>query len=441
MKEEEGLDKVFKQGLSEPGHIADYRESDWDAFEQMLEEKGEKRPVIFWLRIASGIAAMLLLAFGWFYMQQNNTEVVKPGLAVHPDANKNNNVADGGSVRGGKQPGVVPSAQTNNIAAATDKKDNDNTGTSGGLLGQKAGGLNHPPSSVNSNHVLAMDKPYRKDKSFFTLSSPRAARRDTAGLVNNDVTGSRNPNEVLAAVYEKDVPAAKLSAGDIYSGRPLLFGEQLYIDKITDPFVTADHHAQLSLTFLASPDINTVNAYSNAEVGSNFGLHFSVTVSKFTFSTGAIYAKAPYLTPFEDYHTPYVFKYQPSNVSADCRVLDIPLNIDYQLYSKARNSFSIGTGLSSYIMLSEDYKYNYAYPYTNPANYPAGISIVNQNQHFLGVLNLDATYKRRLNSKFSLDVQPYLKIPLTGIGYSQVKLQTAGVALGLSWNLNNKQRP
>ena len=163
-----------------------------------------------------------------------------------------------------------------------------------------------------------------------------------------------------------------------------------------------------------------------------------MSIAKFTFSTGAAYAKAPYLTPFADYHTSYPFKYTPVDVSADCRVLDIPLNVDYLVYSKARNQFSVGSGLSSYIMLNEDYHYNYAKPY----NYtPTDYSVTNQNQHFLGILNLQATYLRKLNPKVSLAVQPYLKIPLTGIGASQVRLQTAGVAFGLKWNLNSLAKP
>jgi hypothetical protein len=52
------------------------------------------------------------------------------------------------------------------------------------------------------------------------------------------------------------------------------------------------------------------------------------------------------------------------------------------------------------------------------------------------VANLSATYQRQLNSKIALDVQPYLKLPLTDLGYGQVRLQTTGVAVGLTWNLN-----
>jgi hypothetical protein len=44
MKEEKenSIDKLFSQGLSEPGDNASYREEDWDAMEAMLDGKKKK---------------------------------------------------------------------------------------------------------------------------------------------------------------------------------------------------------------------------------------------------------------------------------------------------------------------------------------------------------------------------------------------------------------
>ena len=146
-----------------------------------------------------------------------------------------------------------------------------------------------------------------------------------------------------------------------------------------------------------------------------------------------LYSIKPYATSFQDYHTNFNFPVDPTSVLADCRMLDIPINLGYQLYNKQENKISIGTGLSSYIMLHERYTFNYAEPYTiGPASY----TVPNSNKYFFGVLNLNATFERRLNSRVGLDVQPYMKIPLTNIGYSQVRLQTTGIAVALHWNLN-----
>jgi hypothetical protein len=119
-------------------------------------------------------------------------------------------------------------------------------------------------------------------------------------------------------------------------------------------------------------------------------------------------------------------------------MLDIPLNIGYQVFNKHQNKIIIGTGLSSYIMLHESYKFSYA---SASAAGPASYTVANSNGYYFGVLNLNATFERRLNSKVGVDIQPYIKLPLTNIGYSQVRLQTTGIAVGLHWNLNSLTKP
>jgi hypothetical protein len=169
------------------------------------------------------------------------------------------------------------------------------------------------------------------------------------------------------------------------------------------------------------------------------GLLFSAGVyNKLTLTTGANYSVKPYNTDIANYHTAYTFKTDPTNIEADCRVLDIPINLDYQLYNKHQNKFSIGTGLSSYIMLHESYQYYYADPTTKG---PVAYTVPSSGKYFFGIMNLQATYQRQVNSKVGLSIQPYMKLPLTNIGYSQVRLQTAGVAVGLNWNINSLTKP
>ncbi|HEY2581174.1 MAG TPA: hypothetical protein VGI43_05190, partial [Mucilaginibacter sp.] len=194
---------------------------------------------------------------------------------------------------------------------------------------------------------------------------------------------------------------------------------------------------QYALTFLAAPDINGVGSFQQAQVGTNLGLVFSAhMLKKLSISTGVIYSDKPYSIASEDYHTPYHFPVSPQNISAVCHMLDIPLNVNYQLYDKHQNKIYVGTGLSSYIMLNENYKFNYANSYYAQA-LPSSYTVPHSDSYFFGVANLSATYQRQLNSKIALDVQPYLKLPLTDLGYGQVRLQTTGVAVGLTWNLNS----
>jgi hypothetical protein len=58
----------------------------------------------------------------------------------------------------------------------------------------------------------------------------------------------------------------------------------------------------------------------------------------------------------------------------------------------------------------------------------------NANKHFFTILNLSAGYQRKLNRSLSLTAEPYIKIPLDGIGFGNLKLNSAGIAITLSVN-------
>ena len=190
-----------------------------------------------------------------------------------------------------------------------------------------------------------------------------------------------------------------------------------------------------ALTVIGATELNGVNSFQQTRSGSNFGALFSAEIiNRLTISSGASYSIKPYNSLYSSYHTDHYFYVDPSNVQADCKVLDIPLNFDYRIFNDYQNKISIGTGLSSYIMLHENYLFNYpAGSGINQFSY----TVPNTNKYFFGVINFQATYLRQINSKFGISLQPYLKLPLAGIGAGQVNLQTTGLALGVTWNFNS----
>jgi len=162
-----------------------------------------------------------------------------------------------------------------------------------------------------------------------------------------------------------------------------------------------------------------------------------MSLKRFTISTGATYDAKQYMGDFPQYHTSYQFPTAPVSVIGNCKMFDIPLNIDYRIINGYRNKISIGTGISSYLMLHESYQYNYAEYATGPARY----NVPNPDKYLFSIVNLQATYERQISSTVGIALQPYLKLPLSGVGASQIRLQSTGLALGLTWNLNQSSKP
>ena len=123
---------------------------------------------------------------------------------------------------------------------------------------------------------------------------------------------------------------------------------------------------------------------------------------------------------------------RPDDIDAVCQVLDIPLNIGYQLFARGKSSFTLNTGLSSYVMLSEVYDYyyqdgGYGKPYTRTWQFR------NENRHLFSIYNLSGLYSHRLTAAMALGVEPFVKVPLAGVGAGRVKLASGGIAFSLSY--------
>ncbi|MEO3406172.1 hypothetical protein AAFN85_19825 [Mucilaginibacter sp. CAU 1740] len=468
MKSEEDLDNLFKKSMDDPANHRAFNEDDWDAFEQMLDAGKKRRGIVYWLPRASAIAAMLLLALGWWFfikpakvIDDNNTQAgVKPTITkpqtkqgANDDATKQplkDTVANKQSV--GDNLAVIPEKDTNwnkhsakNLAAAKSKKDTIwNTQKTGDnlaadkrkqkkqLVGQQPSApfASGPGSSVVGNDNLAKTK---RD----TATLNNAAR--IAGINSIDKRNGNLSNALANMVPSLDITMAHTSP-DFKSQidiPPAAVNTDKPAKKITKQGF--GYRPQLAITALASSDVNGTSSFQG-KMGSNYGALLSLGLTKkLTITSGVVYSSKPYNTSFANYNTAYVFKHEPSDVTADCKMLDIPINIGYQVFGNFRNKISVGTGFSSYIMLHEKYTYNYA-DGNNPA-WPQTYTVPNSKGYYLSILNLNATYERKINSKFGLSVQPYMKVPLSGVGYSDLKLQSTGVAVGVTYNINAFRKP
>lgn len=80
-------------------------------------------------------------------------------------------------------------------------------------------------------------------------------------------------------------------------------------------------------------------------------------------------------------------------------------------------------------MKKENYEYNYKNPSGQTYSYYRNID--NENKHYFSMLSLSAGYQRNLSNRVAVAAEPYVNIPLKGVGYGKVKLKTAGVQVSV----------
>ena len=106
-EKDEDLDKIFRKGLEDPVNEAAYREADWDAMEQMLDQRKKRSAIIRLLPVLGSVAALILIFLGYLFLKPNATKPTK-----------------------NEQMSAVHRSDTSSIAN-TDGQLKNNTGTSG----------------------------------------------------------------------------------------------------------------------------------------------------------------------------------------------------------------------------------------------------------------------------------------------------------------------
>lgn len=188
-----------------------------------------------------------------------------------------------------------------------------------------------------------------------------------------------------------------------------------------------------SLSLSAGPDVSAINVNNigtfeilfGAGLGYKFGKRWQVR-------TGFYTVKKVYEAKPSDYSPPSVFwNYYPQleDIYADCGVNEIPLIINYSFRQNPKHAWFGSAGISSYFMNRETYNYLSKTPtgYQNKS-----YTIYRQNKHYLSSLRISAGYEKTLNKTISLIAEPYLNLPLSGIGYGKVKLNSAGLLFSVN---------
>ncbi|MDX1618949.1 MAG: hypothetical protein R3224_09195, partial [Balneolaceae bacterium] len=122
----------------------------------------------------------------------------------------------------------------------------------------------------------------------------------------------------------------------------------------------------------------------------------------------------------------------PEETIGVCSLIDIPLNLKYDILRQDRSRFFATAGLSSYIMLTEDYRFSYAQSYSGQSerwNERTG------TRHWFSNANFSVGYEFDLRPNWSLRAEPFVKMPLKEVGWSNVKLYSMGTFVSLNYKM------
>ncbi len=432
-------DSEFDRLFKEKSQNFDYsfEEDAW----MLMEKKLRKRDrIIFFRRSATAFAILFLLGGGYFLLPKsvqtnsddngNNTHLVSKKTKVLP--NKPEEAATYSA--------PDSELQKENIEKITAQQSQPSSGLSKEEA-QHSASIDQGEAQRNARIEPASGAVTKGIKPDKYVINRKINKVHTASSRNSTSTVQTNGTSLAA---RQDIPYASATSvvfAENLSGF-LNLNEQPIISEQDPPAPNKPEKSKrlnpsYSFTFSAGPDFNSTASIAGKKATLNVGLLFNVSVKKFSLSTGAKYGLKDYDANVYDYKLRNPSRANLiSTIDANCNVLEIPVQASYALLKTDKQKIELHTGLSSYLMLKEEYLFCYK-PESGIKDYL--LERNNANRSFFGVANISASYKfKPINQHIQLGIEPYVKLPLAGIGEGKVRLKSSGIAINMTYDLKKR---
>lgn len=188
----------------------------------------------------------------------------------------------------------------------------------------------------------------------------------------------------------------------------------------------------LAFKFSISPDFSAQNFSKVAQAGSNMGVLLEYRFAPaMSISAGLLRTRKYYTAKDVEYGY-----YTADLVEGNCQMWDIPLTLNYYFPTKRSVQFFTSIGASSYIMNEEDYVY---YPDESNRALRYSATIENKNKEWFKVINVSIGIQKQLSETWFVQVEPFVKAPLAGLGEGNIALSSLGTFLSIKYQLKTKR--
>ncbi len=192
-----------------------------------------------------------------------------------------------------------------------------------------------------------------------------------------------------------------------------------------------------------APDVSFVGGDQLGKMKLVSGLGIGYTFrNRWTVRTGFYSGRKVYTASGTAYNPPQAFyQYYPilEKADADCKVYEIPVMVSYHLRRPGAGRWFVSAGLSALLMKKETYDYAYKYN-ASGATYYKTRTINNGSNHYFSIMTFSGGYQRSIGRRLFILAEPYLKLPLSGVGFGKVKLNSSGVLLSAGYKLSGQKK-
>jgi len=442
------LDQLAREAAE--GAQFEFNPAAWSAMEKKLAPKR----VIPWWKIGGGLGILALILFLIFRPIGEAADVLNENGTTEASKKQVEGSIESAPIKKSKSHGTVAAA--------------DSIKKSKVLVGEQSPEVSTEEESVNSASTSRQKLPTSKASSVKPINAKSSVNdnEDASALRadGNRLNESGSENQATSQIQEKSeepeetnyfdlsqpnqvndsigVREADLYGVSFETITPEWFPPEYLFDQSIKPMTldsgnyrtpeidSLDKQKRWSFGVLVSLDLSATGLEGFTKPGTMVGLVAEYRLGQnWSIQSGLTYAVKRYSALGTEYNTSAWPGGRSDNLiraEAVCFVIDIPINLRRYFNAKNGNRWFVGGGVSTYLMLREDYDFEYTRPSPNWS--PTG-SVKGENNHLMGIANLSFGYETGVSKKFNLGIEPFMKLPLTGIGQGEVKFLSFGANL------------
>jgi outer membrane protein W len=433
---DEEIDSLFKEAAANYEPV--YHPSEWEVMNKKLEGVPFRIPM--WVIIA-GIGSLVFLSGIGVGIWMNNQPTVSAQL---PNRKPSSFTVKSDSIAAYKNISQIKSNPS--ITAQPLNHDVVSSSRNQPLRNESKETILSSPTSVSqvSNHRSVNPVSANRNEKESTVlqksqSQPDSNDQESPSLANQAfVKASISATEAVAQQQEKHpTEAVKLLINPdstLMQSKEVSMADSPAVNDLKGESKKASVDGKWFIKVMASPDNSAINFSSTAFAGYNISALFEYQLSnRWSLSSGVNVSNKKYVT---DETLVYGGK-KINGLDGTCQVIDIPIMVYYRIPSSSRFSFYSGIGFSSYLMLSENYKYSTISNSTYSTTIRTWETKVDgKNNEWFKVVNLSLGVNYQLTSRWSLLVEPFAKLPIAGVGEGKVLLSSTGLFLGFKYKIH-----
>ena len=287
----------------------------------------------------------------------------------------------------------------------------------------------------SANTYSSVNNPYKKSsvKNYHSSNTTPYSDELNAGT-NTTNFNSQNEDMLFTRNYVSGIPYNILGESpSVVPARSLNPSINSTTEKTASNIQVAKRK-KFYVGLMGGLDATTIKFQKVEDAGFNFGLLLGYQFNKkWSIESGAYLEKKYYYSDGKYFNTSKL--YMPSNariedLSGNCKMIEVPVAAKYNFSTRKQSSWFGVVGLSSYFMLQENYTYNYYYGATGPV--PHKKEYKDGSTHIFSNLSISGGYTHRLGNFADVRIEPYLKLPISGMGIGSLPFFSTGLQVGVT---------